>query len=56
MTSVSCVLEEWVPLYVGKSKKVSAPVAEHLCLPLDARTFALKICAIGGVRSSTIGA
>jgi hypothetical protein len=36
-------LEEWMPLYIGKSKKVGARVIEHLSLPLDARTFALKI-------------
>lgn len=37
------VLEEWMPLYIGKSKKVGSRVGEHLSLPLEARTFALKI-------------
>jgi hypothetical protein len=37
------VLSEWMPLYIGKSKKVGTRIAEHLNLPLEARTFALKI-------------
>lgn len=37
------VLEDWMPLYIGKSKKVGVRVSDHLNLPLEARTFALKI-------------
>lgn len=42
---ISChaVLEPWMPLYIGKSKAVGKRVLEHVNLPLDARTFALKI-------------
>lgn len=36
-------LAEWMPLYVGKSKKVSARIWEHLNLELQAKTFALKL-------------
>lgn len=36
-------LADWMPLYIGKSKKVGGRVREHLDLPLEARTFALKI-------------
>jgi hypothetical protein len=38
-------LPEWMPLYLGKSKKVGARVLEHINLPLDKTTFALKLKA-----------
>jgi hypothetical protein len=44
------VLEEWMPLYIGKSKTVGTRVIEHLRLPLEARTFALKILSRPNMR------
>lgn len=39
------VLPEWMPLYLGKSKNVSGRVLEHINLPLEKTTFALKLKA-----------
>lgn len=39
------VLPEWMPLYLGKSKNVSSRVLEHIHLPLEKTTFALKLKA-----------
>jgi hypothetical protein len=39
------VLPEWMPLYLGKSKNVSARVLEHINLALEKTTFALKLKA-----------
>lgn len=36
-------LEEWVPIYIGKSKNVSKRVLEHKTLNCDKKTFALKL-------------
>lgn len=36
-------LAEWMPLYVGKSKRVASRVWEHINLDLHAKTFALKL-------------
>jgi hypothetical protein len=36
-------LEEWIPIYLGKSKKISDRIGGHLCLDMDKRTFALKL-------------
>lgn len=38
-------LTEWLPLYLGKSKNVSKRVLEHINLPLEKTTFALKLKA-----------
>lgn len=38
-------LEEWIPLYIGKSQKVAARVWEHINLDLEKTTFALKLKA-----------
>jgi hypothetical protein len=38
-------LPEWMPLYLGKSQRVGARVLEHINLPLDKTTFALKLKA-----------
>jgi hypothetical protein len=38
-------LLQWMPLYVGKSRCVSKRVREHLSLPIDKNTFALKLSA-----------
>lgn len=37
--------EEWIPLYLGKSKKIRSRVKEHIFLGLDTFTFALKLKA-----------
>ena len=36
-------LKEWMPLYLGKSSNVGKRILEHINLPMDKRTFALKI-------------
>lgn len=38
-------LSDWMPLYLGKSKRVGARVLEHINLPLAKTTFALKLKA-----------
>lgn len=38
-------LNEWMPLYLGKSKRIGARVLEHINLQLDKTTFALKLKA-----------
>lgn len=38
-------LPEWLPLYLGKSKRVAARVLEHIQLGADKPTFALKLQA-----------
>lgn len=38
-------LPEWMPLYIGKSKKVSKRVWEHIHLELEKPTYAMKIAA-----------
>lgn len=39
------VLSEWMPVYLGKSKNVARRVLEHINLPLEKTTFALKLKA-----------
>lgn len=36
-------LNEWIPLYIGKSKNIGARFKEHLYLELKRNTFALKL-------------
>jgi hypothetical protein len=36
-------LQRWMPLYIGKSKRMKHRIEEHIDLPLAARTFALKL-------------
>ena len=38
-------LQEWMPVYLGKSKDVARRVLEHINLPLHKTTFALKLKA-----------
>lgn len=38
-------LPEWMPLYLGKSKNVAKRMLEHINLPLEKTTFALKLKA-----------
>ena len=42
-------LNEWMPLYLGKSKNVGKRVLEHINLELDKTTFALKLRARPGM-------
>jgi len=42
-------LPEWLPLYLGKSKKVNTRVMEHINLPLHKSTFALQLKARPGL-------
>lgn len=36
---------EWIPLYIGKSNKISHRVNEHIYLSLEKTTFALKLAS-----------
>ncbi|MGX6570185.1 hypothetical protein [Cupriavidus necator] len=45
--SMHSELKEWMPLYLGKSMKISKRVQEHIELKLGHRTFALKLKARG---------
>jgi hypothetical protein len=38
-------LLDWMPIYIGKSQKIAHRVAEHINLPLDKRTVAMKLRA-----------
>lgn len=38
-------LHEWVPLYIGKSKKISGRVHQHIYSAIEKTTFALKLNA-----------
>lgn len=38
-------VQEWMPLYLGKSENIGKRVSEHLYLTADKRTFALKLKA-----------
>ena len=38
-------LKEWIPLYIGKSKKIGGRVNEHLHKEMGTRTFAMKLKA-----------
>jgi hypothetical protein len=38
-------LLDWMPIYIGKSGNVGRRVAEHINLPLDRRTVAMKLRA-----------
>lgn len=38
-------LDEWLPIYLGKSKNVAARVLEHINLGIEKTTFALKLKA-----------
>lgn len=42
-------LPEWMPLYLGKSKVVGKRILQHLELPLDKTTYALKLNARGNM-------
>lgn len=44
-------LPEWMPLYLGKSKKVGMRVLEHINLEMKKTTFALKLKARPGMAS-----
>lgn len=38
-------LEEWIPIYIGKSKRIEGRVHEHIFKELTKTTFALKLNA-----------
>jgi hypothetical protein len=46
-------LKEWVPLYIGKSKNIKKRIQEHIYLPLEKPTFALKLNSREHLRQST---
>lgn len=52
-------LEEWIPLYLGKSKRISKRIWEHVNLPMEKPTTALKLASranmdLNNFRFSTI--
>ena len=36
-------LDNWIPIYIGKSKKVGTRINEHVIKKIDATTFAMKL-------------
>jgi len=38
-------LKEWIPIYIGKSKKIEGRIHEHIFKELNKTTFALKLNA-----------
>lgn len=36
-------MNRWIPLYIGKSRNISKRIYEHINLPIDKTTFALKL-------------
>lgn len=38
-------LNEWIPLYIGKSRNIEARIHEHIFKEIDKTTFALKLLA-----------
>lgn len=40
-------LKEWMPVYLGKSKRIAGRVIEHINLELEKPTFAMKLRARG---------
>jgi hypothetical protein len=38
-------LQDWIPIYLGKSKKIKTRIEEHIFHELDNSTFGLKLCA-----------
>ncbi len=44
-------LQEWIPLYIGKSRNVSKRVHEHIYKELHKTTFALKLKARTNLKS-----
>lgn len=38
-------LKDWVPIYIGKSKKISGRIHQHIFKEMGKRTFALKLNA-----------
>lgn len=43
-------LNEWIPIYIGKSKKISERVYQHIYKELGKPTFALKLNARENIR------
>lgn len=46
-------LTKWVPLYIGKSKKIEGRIREHLFKELHKKTFALKLSSRDNLFSET---
>lgn len=43
-------LNDWSPIYIGKSKNIRSRVSEHIYLDLHRNTFALKLFARDNLR------
>jgi len=46
-------LHDWIPLYIGKSKRIEGRVHEHIFKELHKTTFALKLNARDNLKDET---
>lgn len=46
-------LQEWIPLYLGKSKKISSRIHQHIFKEMEKTTFALKLYARENIKDET---
>lgn len=46
-------LNEWIPMYIGKSKQIGARIRQHIYKELGKPTFALKLNARTNMRNKT---
>lgn len=46
-------LNEWIPIYIGKSRNIKSRVHDHLYKELNKSTFALKLMARENMRNET---
>jgi len=46
-------LNDWIPLYIGKSKNIGSRIHEHIYKELEKTTFALKLMARRNLRNET---
>ncbi len=44
-------LNDWMPLYIGKSKNIGSRIHEHIYKELDKTTFALKLMARSNLKN-----
>jgi len=52
-SSLTTNLNEWIPLYIGKSKKINRRVEKHIFKELNKTTYALKLKARGNLNDET---
>lgn len=52
-SSLTSNLNEWIPLYIGKSKKINKRVEKHIFKEINKTTYALKLKARGNLDKET---